>query len=83
MLMRLAVVAVAVALSAGAWSSGGIGGEVSRLMVPVAAPAARRVSWYWRIWYVVNVAARASRPKKAARWAARPRAVLWDRNCRT
>ena len=32
---------------------------------------------------VVNVAARASRPKKAARWAARPRAVLWDRNCRT
>ena len=24
--------------------------EVSRLMVPVAAPAARRASWYWRIW---------------------------------
>ena len=24
--------------------------EVSRLIVPVAAPAARRVSWYWRIW---------------------------------
>ena len=23
--------------------------EVSRLMVPVAAPAARRASWYWRI----------------------------------
>ena len=22
--------------------------EVSRLMVPVAAPAARRASWYWR-----------------------------------
>ena len=43
--------------------------EVSRLMVPVAAPAARRVSWYWRIWYVVSAAARASRPKQAARWA--------------
>ena len=28
--------------------------EVSRLMVPVAAPAARRASWYWRIWYVVR-----------------------------
>ena len=37
--------------------------RLSRLMVPVAAPAAR--------------------PKKAARWAVRPRAVLWDRNCRT
>ena len=23
------------------------------------------------------------RPKKATRWAVRPRAVLWDRNCRT
>ena len=23
--------------------------EVSRLMVPVATPAARRASWYWRI----------------------------------
>ena len=57
--------------------------EVSRLMVPVAAPAARRASWYWRIWCVVNPAARAARPKKAARWAVRPRAVLTDRNCRT
>ena len=28
----------------------GLTPEVSRLMVPVAAPAARRVSWYWRIW---------------------------------
>ena len=55
---------------------------VSRLMVPVAAPAARRASWYWRIWYVVSPAARAARPKKAARWAVRPRAVLTDRNCR-
>ena len=26
---------------------------------------------------------RASRPKHAVRWAIRPRAVLWDRNCRT
>ncbi len=57
--------------------------EVSRLMVPVAAPAARRASWYWRIWCVVSAAARASRPKNAVRWAVRPRAVLWDRNCRT
>ena len=48
-------------------------------MVPVAAPAARRASWYWRIWCVVSAAARAARPKKAARWATRPRAVLWDR----
>ena len=48
-------------------------------MVPVAAPAARRASWYWRIWCVVNVAARAARPKKAVRWATRPRAVLRDR----
>ena len=53
--------------------------EVSRLMVPVAAPAARLASWYWRIWCVVNPAARAARPKKAARWAVRPRAVLTDR----
>ena len=43
--------------------------EVSRLIVPVAAPAARRASWYWRIWCVVSPAARAARPKKAARWA--------------
>ena len=57
--------------------------EVSRLMVPVAAPAARRASWYWRIWYVVSAAARPARPKQAARWAVRPRAVLTDRNCRT
>ena len=57
--------------------------EVSRLIVPVAAPAARRASWYWRIWCVVSPAARAARPKKAARWAVRPRAVLTDRNCRT
>ena len=32
---------------------------------------------------VVSAPARASRPKKAVRWATRPRAVLWDRNCRT
>ena len=32
---------------------------------------------------VVTVAASALRPKKAARWAVRPRAVLTDRNCRT
>ena len=25
----------------------------------------------------------AARPKNAVRWATRPRAVLWDRNCRT
>ena len=30
-----------------------------------------------------RLAARASRPKHAVRWAIRPRAVLWDRNCRT
>ena len=52
-------------------------------MVPVAAPAARRASWYWRIWYVVSAAARAARLKNAVRWATRPRAVLWDRNYRT
>ncbi len=40
-------------------------------------------SWYWRIWCVVSAAARAARPKNAVRWAVRPRAVLWDRNCRT
>ena len=57
--------------------------EVSRLMVPVAAPAARRASWYWRIWCVVSAAARTTRPKNAVRWAVRPRAVLTDRNCRT
>ena len=33
--------------------------------------------------YVVSAAARAARPKNAVRWAVRPRAVLWDRNCRT
>ena len=32
---------------------------------------------------VVRAVARASRPKNAVRWAVRPRAVLWDRNCRT
>ena len=31
---------------------------------------------------MVSAAARASRPKNAVRWATRPRAVLWDRNCR-
>ena len=33
MLMRLAVVAVAVALSAGAWSSGGIGAGIGTVLV--------------------------------------------------
>ena len=85
MLMRLAVVAVAVALSAGAWSSGGIGAGIGTVLVtqapsnvgsPAGSPAVTTTSHpplpadSSRYWLIPGKSSRSS----TGLWATRSRA---------